>query len=188
MSRKHARELLALGQELIQGDWQDLHGEELLAVWYAAVARRRGEEIAENSQAIYGRGWYTVGVARRFPDNSIRLPEGPFKAPSWRKDRLVEEIAGLLKADALLTAKPIVDKTRIVPGRTTRMQKHPPTKCQVCRQREGVYAMQYVDGERPTFYRIGEHERALRFTRLCAECADMLKPPSVELPPLEDKE
>ena len=55
------------------------------------------------------------------------------------------------------------------------------------KQREAVYALQYVDGEHPTFFRLGEHERALRLTRLCAECAGMLKPPSTVLPPLEAK-
>jgi hypothetical protein len=74
--------------------------------------------------------------------------------------------------------------TRVVPGEVTRMRRSTrPPMCQVCKQAEAIYAMQYIGEEEPSFYRLGYHIRGFTMTKVCAECAELLKPKGTELPP-----
>ncbi len=183
-----AQAAIARGQEHLQGDWQTLKGQDLLDVWYAAVEARYGRDIAERSRAYHAKGRYTTRIASRFPDGSIGTPGGLEFMPSRRKAQLVADIQQYLvvaeKVPQVEEQGAVQDKTRIVPGKATRMRRSTrPPMCQVCKQREAVYAMQYIGEEEPSFYRLGYHMRGFTMTKVCAECAELLKPKSTELPP-----
>jgi len=45
-----------------------------------------------------------------------------------------------------------------------------PQKCELCREREAVYAMQYISDIVPSLYTLGSHIRGFKITRVCAEC------------------
>ena len=45
-----------------------------------------------------------------------------------------------------------------------------PRKCELCHEREAVYAMQYIAGITPNLYTLGSHVRGFQITRVCAEC------------------
>lgn len=183
-----AQAAIARGQEHLHGDWQTLKGQDLLDVWYAAVEARYGRDIAERSRAYHAKGRYTTRIASRFPDGSIGTPGGLEFIPSRRKVQLVADIQQyLVVAEKVPQAEEqgvVQDKTRIVPGKATRMRRSTrPPMCQVCKQAEAVYAMQYIGEEEPSFYRLGYHIRGFTMTKVCAECAELLKPKGTELPP-----
>ena len=43
-------------------------------------------------------------------------------------------------------------------------------KCELCHEREAVYAMQYISDIVPSLYTLGSHIRGFKITRVCAEC------------------
>jgi len=53
----------------------------------------------------------------------------------------------------------------------------PGRKCQLCRQRPAVHAMQYMDGPNkpPTFVRPGYHYRGWKVTKVCDECKQSIE-------------
>lgn len=186
-----AQAAIARGQEHLQGDWQTLKGQDLLDVWYAAVEARYGRDIAERSQAYHAKGRYTTRIACRFPDGSIGTLGGLEFMPSRRKVQLVADIQQYLvvaeKVPQVQEDGVVEAMTRVVPGEVTRMRRSTrPPMCQVCKQREAVYAMQYIGEEEPSFYRLGYHIRGFTMTKVCAECAELLKPKGLELPPEKD--
>ena len=44
------------------------------------------------------------------------------------------------------------------------------TKCQICKEKEAVYAMQYIGDDKPVFYSIGWHIRGFQVTKVCEDC------------------
>ena len=183
-----AQAAIARGQEHLHGDWQTLKGQDLLDVWYAAVEARYGRDIAERSRAYHAKGQYTTRIASRFPDGSIGTPGGLEFMPSRRKAQLVADIQQYLvvaeKVPQVQEGRVVEAMTRVVPGEVTRMRRSTrPPMCQVCKQAEAIYAMQYIGEEKPSFYRLGYHMRGFTMTKVCAECAELLKPKSTELPP-----
>lgn len=185
---RRAQDAVARGQEHLQGKWQALKGQDLLDVWYAAVNARWGQEIAERSRAYHAKGWYKTRVASRFSDGSIGTPGGLEFVQGRRKAQIVADIQQYLvvaeKVPQVEEQGAVQDKTRIVPGKATRMRRSTrPPMCQVCKQAEAIYAMQYIGEEEPSFYRLGYHIRGFTMTKVCAECAELLKPKGTELPP-----
>ena len=178
---RRTQDAIARGQEHLQGEWQALKGQDLLDVWYAAVNARWGQEIAERSRAYHAKGWYKTRVASRFSDGSIGTPGGLEFVQGRRKVQIVADIQQYLvvaeKVPQVQAGDGIPDKTRIVPGaRARKQQSTKPPLCQVCKRREAVYAMQYIGGEEPSFYRLGYHIRGFTMTKVCSECAELLKP------------
>lgn len=47
--------------------------------------------------------------------------------------------------------------------------------CEQCREGEGVYAMQYISSNVPSFYTLGSHIRGLKVTLVCKRCASGIK-------------
>ena len=45
-----------------------------------------------------------------------------------------------------------------------------PRKCELCHEREAVYAMQYIADIVPSLYALGSHIRGFKITRVCPEC------------------
>ena len=45
-------------------------------------------------------------------------------------------------------------------------------KCQVCKQQEAVWAMQYIGEDVPSFYTLGSHIRGFRVTKVCDKCRE----------------
>ena len=50
-------------------------------------------------------------------------------------------------------------------------------KCQVCKQNEAVWAMQYVASDVPSFTRLGSHYRGFHVTKVCDACREEYKHP-----------
>lgn len=55
-------------------------------------------------------------------------------------------------------------------------------KCQVCKQNEAIWAMQYMDGpdKPPVFMCPGWHYRGWKVTKVCDECKDRLSTQPVQ--------
>lgn len=47
-------------------------------------------------------------------------------------------------------------------------------KCQICKQREAIHYLQYIDSDVPTFYRPGFHIRGFSIFKVCDKCADAI--------------
>jgi len=46
-------------------------------------------------------------------------------------------------------------------------------KCQICKEREAVYAMQDLPGnDKLSFYFLGEHIRGFKVIKVCIECME----------------
>jgi hypothetical protein len=43
-------------------------------------------------------------------------------------------------------------------------------KCQICKEKEAEYAMQYIGSDKPSFYSLGWHIRGFRVTKVCEDC------------------
>ena len=43
-------------------------------------------------------------------------------------------------------------------------------KCQVCKEREAIWAMQYIGEDAPSFYTLGSHIRGFKVTKVCDKC------------------
>jgi hypothetical protein len=43
-------------------------------------------------------------------------------------------------------------------------------RCSVCREREAVWAKQYIGSDAPEYYRLGYHIRGFPVVKLCEEC------------------
>ena len=46
--------------------------------------------------------------------------------------------------------------------------------CERCKEREAVFAVQYVGDDKPSVSLLGSHYRGFRVTRLCEECKDAI--------------
>ena len=44
------------------------------------------------------------------------------------------------------------------------------SKCEVCKEREAIWARQYIAEARPSFYTLGSHIRGFHVTKVCDEC------------------
>ena len=49
------------------------------------------------------------------------------------------------------------------------------TKCQVCKARHAVWAMQYIAEDKPTFSTLGSHYRGFHVTKICDDCKESIQ-------------
>ena len=47
--------------------------------------------------------------------------------------------------------------------------------CRRCKEKEAVYALQYLDGDNPTFYLLGNHIRGFGVGKVCDDCRIEIK-------------
>ena len=45
-------------------------------------------------------------------------------------------------------------------------------RCEICKEREAIWAMQYVGEDTPTFSTLGSHYRGFRVVKVCDECKE----------------
>jgi|GEM_PF-4747168 len=43
-------------------------------------------------------------------------------------------------------------------------------KCEICKQKESDYAMQYIASDMPSFYSLGWHIRGFKVIKVCNDC------------------
>jgi len=44
--------------------------------------------------------------------------------------------------------------------------------CQICKENEAIWAMQFIGEDKPMFYVLGWHIRGFRATKVCDECKE----------------
>jgi len=68
---------------------------ELCQAYRNELRRLYGDQVADASRVDYGRGWYYIGVARRFGDGSVG--QGGVMPDCYRKAQVEEMLSNLKK-------------------------------------------------------------------------------------------
>ncbi len=51
------------------------------------------------------------------------------------------------------------------------------TKCQECKNKEAVFAKQYIASDEPTYSTLGSHYRGFKVVKVCEDCANGITSP-----------